>query len=68
SILQAGNPVKEFLLNLNLPDHRTLKDGSEGTDNFSIGTLLLELSLFLCLLDFFGASALVANVPSVAVV
>nr|GEX01138.1 hypothetical protein [Tanacetum cinerariifolium] len=27
----AGNPVKEILLKLNLPDHRTLKDGGEGT-------------------------------------
>ncbi|GKA72541.1 hypothetical protein Tco_0778757 [Tanacetum coccineum] len=25
----AGNPVKEILLKLNLPDHRILKDGSE---------------------------------------
>ncbi|GKE21209.1 hypothetical protein Tco_1432721, partial [Tanacetum coccineum] len=25
----AGNPVKEILLKLNLPDHRLLKDGSE---------------------------------------
>nr|GEV22848.1 hypothetical protein [Tanacetum cinerariifolium] len=31
SILQAGNPVKEILLKLNLPDHRILKDGGEGT-------------------------------------
>nr|GFA59392.1 hypothetical protein [Tanacetum cinerariifolium] len=29
SILQAENPVKEILLKLNLPDHRTLKDGGE---------------------------------------
>ncbi|GJT45026.1 putative ribonuclease H-like domain-containing protein [Tanacetum coccineum] len=29
SILQAGNPVKEILLKLNLPDHRILKDGQE---------------------------------------
>ncbi|GKE12581.1 hypothetical protein Tco_1416132 [Tanacetum coccineum] len=27
----AGNPVKEILLKLNLPDHRKLKDGGEGT-------------------------------------
>nr|GEV73467.1 hypothetical protein [Tanacetum cinerariifolium] len=27
----AGNPVKEILLKLNLPNHRTLKDGGEGT-------------------------------------
>ncbi|GKE69308.1 hypothetical protein Tco_1527380, partial [Tanacetum coccineum] len=25
----AGNPVKEILLKLNLPDHRILKDGCE---------------------------------------
>nr|GEV49752.1 retrovirus-related Pol polyprotein from transposon TNT 1-94 [Tanacetum cinerariifolium] len=30
SILQTGNPVKEILLKLNLPDHRILKDGYEG--------------------------------------
>nr|GEU48271.1 hypothetical protein [Tanacetum cinerariifolium] len=30
SILQAGNPVKEILLKLNLPDHRILKDEGEG--------------------------------------
>ncbi|GJZ92516.1 hypothetical protein Tco_0664581 [Tanacetum coccineum] len=29
SILQAGNPVKEILLKLNLPDHRILKDRGE---------------------------------------
>ncbi|GJV76157.1 hypothetical protein Tco_1507741 [Tanacetum coccineum] len=29
SILQAGNPVKEILFKLNLPDHRILKDGGE---------------------------------------
>ncbi|GJZ99341.1 hypothetical protein Tco_0671892 [Tanacetum coccineum] len=28
----AGNPVKEILLKLNLPDHRILKDGSEVLD------------------------------------
>ncbi|GKC73796.1 hypothetical protein Tco_1119679, partial [Tanacetum coccineum] len=27
----AGNPVKEILLKLNLPDHRILKDRGEGT-------------------------------------
>ncbi|GJV12674.1 hypothetical protein Tco_1354215 [Tanacetum coccineum] len=31
SILQAGNPVKEILFKLNLPDHRILKDGGEGS-------------------------------------
>ncbi|GJW76315.1 putative reverse transcriptase domain-containing protein [Tanacetum coccineum] len=30
SILQAGNPVKDIHLQLNLPDHRILKDGGEG--------------------------------------
>ncbi|GKC32194.1 retrovirus-related pol polyprotein from transposon TNT 1-94, partial [Tanacetum coccineum] len=29
SILQAGNPVNEILLKLNLPDHRIFKDGGE---------------------------------------
>ncbi|GKD55278.1 hypothetical protein Tco_1288665, partial [Tanacetum coccineum] len=28
----AGNPVKEILLKLNLPDHRILKDRGEGQD------------------------------------
>nr|GEW98344.1 B3 DNA binding domain-containing protein [Tanacetum cinerariifolium] len=32
SILQAGNPVKEILLKLNLPDHRKHKDGGEAGD------------------------------------
>ncbi|GKD14283.1 hypothetical protein Tco_1198690, partial [Tanacetum coccineum] len=27
----AGNSVKDILLKLNLPDHRLLKDGGEGT-------------------------------------
>ncbi|GJV25943.1 retrovirus-related pol polyprotein from transposon TNT 1-94 [Tanacetum coccineum] len=27
----AGNPVKEIVFKLNLPDHRILKDGGEGT-------------------------------------
>ncbi|GKD01145.1 hypothetical protein Tco_1171419, partial [Tanacetum coccineum] len=29
----AGNPVKEILLKLNLPDHRTLKDGHGGAQD-----------------------------------
>ncbi|GKB67945.1 hypothetical protein Tco_0929357 [Tanacetum coccineum] len=33
----AGNPVKEILLKLNLPDHRILKDGGEG--EFALSTL-----------------------------
>ncbi|GJS07904.1 hypothetical protein Tco_0364700 [Tanacetum coccineum] len=28
----AGNPVKEILLKLNLPDHRILKDGGEAVE------------------------------------
>nr|GEW52473.1 hypothetical protein [Tanacetum cinerariifolium] len=35
---EAGNPVKEILLKLNLPDHRTLKDGGEGWSVFIPGT------------------------------
>ncbi|GJS05621.1 hypothetical protein Tco_0322129 [Tanacetum coccineum] len=30
SIMQAGNPVKEILLKLNLPDHRSCKDAYGG--------------------------------------
>nr|GEV69245.1 retrovirus-related Pol polyprotein from transposon TNT 1-94 [Tanacetum cinerariifolium] len=33
SIPQAGNPVNEILLKLNLPDRRTLKDGGEGGES-----------------------------------
>ncbi|GJR21532.1 reverse transcriptase domain-containing protein, partial [Tanacetum coccineum] len=29
----AGNPVKEILLKLNLPDHRIRKDGGEDRDS-----------------------------------
>ncbi|GKD52743.1 retrovirus-related pol polyprotein from transposon TNT 1-94 [Tanacetum coccineum] len=29
STLQVGNPIKEILYKLNLPDHRILKDGGE---------------------------------------
>ncbi|GJT42358.1 hypothetical protein Tco_0951073, partial [Tanacetum coccineum] len=29
----ARNPVKEILLNVNLPDHRKLKDGGEDKGN-----------------------------------
>ncbi|GJW62622.1 hypothetical protein Tco_0111957 [Tanacetum coccineum] len=32
----AGNPVKEILLKLNLPDHRKLKDGGEGGDSMAV--------------------------------
>ncbi|GJU61715.1 retrovirus-related pol polyprotein from transposon TNT 1-94 [Tanacetum coccineum] len=32
----AGNPVKEILLKLNLPDHRILKEGGEGLESVSI--------------------------------
>ncbi|GJW66012.1 retrovirus-related pol polyprotein from transposon TNT 1-94 [Tanacetum coccineum] len=41
--LLAGNPIKEILLKLNLPDHRILKDGGEVTDG--------EASRFPSLLD-----------------
>ncbi|GJW00032.1 hypothetical protein Tco_1555283 [Tanacetum coccineum] len=35
----AGNPVKEILLKLNLPDHRILKDGGEGSSSKEISLL-----------------------------
>ncbi|GKB59875.1 putative reverse transcriptase domain-containing protein [Tanacetum coccineum] len=38
----AGNPVKEILLKLNLPDHRKLKDGGEADYGF-IGTTDAEV-------------------------
>ncbi|GJX35929.1 hypothetical protein Tco_0247486 [Tanacetum coccineum] len=41
----AGNPVKEILLKLNLPDHRKLKDGGEASDK----TTSLSASTFSCL-------------------
>ncbi|GJY93964.1 hypothetical protein Tco_0509746 [Tanacetum coccineum] len=49
SILQAGNPVKEILLKLNLPDHRILKDGSEvlKTKNFKEVSVTLIPNVFL---------------------
>ncbi|GJW49271.1 hypothetical protein Tco_0090622 [Tanacetum coccineum] len=34
----AGNPVKEILLKLNLPDHRKLKDGGEAISQFLSST------------------------------
>ncbi|GJZ91952.1 hypothetical protein Tco_0664017 [Tanacetum coccineum] len=34
----AGNPVKEILLKLNLPDHRILKDGGEGSSSKELKT------------------------------
>ncbi|GJV52598.1 hypothetical protein Tco_1448339 [Tanacetum coccineum] len=34
SILQAGNPVKEILLNLNLPDHRSILTDSKVKSNY----------------------------------
>ncbi|GJT57831.1 hypothetical protein Tco_0992885 [Tanacetum coccineum] len=36
----VGNPVKEILLKLNLPDHRILKDGGEDTGESVISTAL----------------------------
>ncbi|GJT72823.1 hypothetical protein Tco_1032109 [Tanacetum coccineum] len=50
SILQAGNPVKEILLKLNLPDHRTLKDGSEDSI-LQVGNPVKEILLKLNLPD-----------------
>ncbi|GJW65864.1 reverse transcriptase domain-containing protein [Tanacetum coccineum] len=38
STLQAGNPIKEILLKLNLPDHRILKDGGETGNTIVEGT------------------------------
>ncbi|GJZ58283.1 hypothetical protein Tco_0613777, partial [Tanacetum coccineum] len=47
----AGNPVKEILLKLNLPDHRILKDGGEGA-LFVISTISTSMSVFLRLTSF----------------
>ncbi|GKE80793.1 hypothetical protein Tco_1550793, partial [Tanacetum coccineum] len=32
----AGNPIKEILLNLNLPDHRSCKDGDGDTSFYRV--------------------------------
>ncbi|GJY45045.1 hypothetical protein Tco_0433258 [Tanacetum coccineum] len=47
----AGNPVKEILLKLNLPDHRILKDGGEDfryfdTERLSRSDEVLKLKNF----------------------
>ncbi|GJY59042.1 hypothetical protein Tco_0458934 [Tanacetum coccineum] len=42
----AGNPVKEILLKLNLPDHRILKDGGEDTECLSRSDEVLKLKNF----------------------
>ncbi|GKB59212.1 hypothetical protein Tco_0915398 [Tanacetum coccineum] len=47
----AGNPVKEILLKLNLPDHRILKDGGEDfrysdTERLSQSDEVLKLKNF----------------------
>ncbi|GJU75643.1 hypothetical protein Tco_1272713 [Tanacetum coccineum] len=47
----AGNPVKEILLKLNLPDHRILKDGGEDfrysdTERLSRSDEVLKLKIF----------------------
>ncbi|GJR60533.1 copia protein [Tanacetum coccineum] len=47
SILQAGNPVKEILLKLNLPDHRTPIDTKSKLDVDS--TLISHSTLYMCL-------------------
>ncbi|GJZ43400.1 hypothetical protein Tco_0590655 [Tanacetum coccineum] len=41
----AGNPVKEILLKLNLPDHRILKDGHGGRTYQSYNDINIELSM-----------------------
>ncbi|GJZ89693.1 retrovirus-related pol polyprotein from transposon TNT 1-94 [Tanacetum coccineum] len=38
----TGNPVKEILLKLNLPDHRILKDGGEGIHILIPGTNVVK--------------------------
>ncbi|GJT37606.1 hypothetical protein Tco_0937471 [Tanacetum coccineum] len=45
SILQDGNPVKEILLKLNLPDHRILKDGGEDAYLSEVFLEVVPLSL-----------------------
>ncbi|GKB91223.1 hypothetical protein Tco_0963495 [Tanacetum coccineum] len=42
----AGNPVKEILLKLNLPDHRIRKDGGEDTERLSQSNEVLKLKNF----------------------
>ncbi|GJU42198.1 hypothetical protein Tco_1195155 [Tanacetum coccineum] len=42
----AGNPVKEILLKLNLPDHRKLKDGGEDGYELGFGELGSRLTVF----------------------
>ncbi|GKF79956.1 hypothetical protein Tco_0235524, partial [Tanacetum coccineum] len=47
----AGNPVKEILLKLNLPDNRILKDGGEDflyydTKHLSLSDEVLKLKYF----------------------
>ncbi|GJZ28054.1 hypothetical protein Tco_0572701 [Tanacetum coccineum] len=42
SILQAGNPVKEILLKLNLPDHRSILTDSKETYKDGLGALKLK--------------------------
>ncbi|GJW84138.1 hypothetical protein Tco_0157283 [Tanacetum coccineum] len=51
----AGNPVKEILLKLNLPDHRILKDGGEAwTEKEQIDNFLKERRLMRSLEKFVG--------------
>ncbi|GJR04051.1 uncharacterized mitochondrial protein-like protein [Tanacetum coccineum] len=38
----AGNPVREILLKLSLPDHRIFKDGGEGKMSFFLGLQILQ--------------------------
>ncbi|GJT88936.1 hypothetical protein Tco_1070653, partial [Tanacetum coccineum] len=42
----AGNPVKEIILKLNLPDHRILKDRDKDTEHLSQSDEVLKLKNF----------------------
>ncbi|GJW52807.1 hypothetical protein Tco_0096892 [Tanacetum coccineum] len=39
----AGNPVKEIILKLNLPDHRILKDGGEAISGHMFGAVGVQI-------------------------
>ncbi|GJY42189.1 hypothetical protein Tco_0429459 [Tanacetum coccineum] len=48
----AGNPVKEILLKLNLPDHRIRKDGGEEVLRSLVQNVFLEVDEVLKLKNF----------------
>ncbi|GJX86114.1 putative peptidase S10, serine carboxypeptidase, alpha/beta hydrolase [Tanacetum coccineum] len=55
----TGNPVKQILLKLNLPDHRILKDGGEG-----LGSLVRFVVLYCVLSEFASYSkSIVKSLP-----